>query len=341
MEMIGFVGLGTIGGAIAGNIRRAGYPMMVHDIRPQAIQPLVDGGSRRAESAAEVARHCRVVFTSLPGPPEVEEVALGPNGLLQGIHCDSLYVDLSSSNPDLIRRIAAEFQLRGAQVMDAPLIVGKEGIAKKNLAVLASGAYEAYEDVKPLLDTFGDTVVYAGDLGTGTVIKLAHNLVRRGIGLAIGEGIVLGAKAGVDPQLLWNCMHWGLEVQLHQLAKTFSKTVFEGNYKAPEKTLASRWSWAAGTMCRCPSPLWSSKPCFRLSAGDGRNKAPRPFSVSRRRQPASRCANGRRDDDTSSLTYVLAIKIESGSNGTRLERKGPLMREKPDRRSQPRISSRL
>jgi 3-hydroxyisobutyrate dehydrogenase len=233
MEMIGFVGLGTIGGAIAGNIRRAGYPMMVHDIRPQAIQPLVDGGSRRAESAAEVARHCRVVFTSLPGPPEVEEVALGPNGLLQGIHCDSLYVDLSSSNPDLIRRIAAEFQLRGAQVMDAPLIVGKEGIAKKNLAVLASGAYEAYEDVKPLLDTFGDTVVYAGDLGTGTVIKLAHNLVRRGIGLAIGEGIVLGAKAGVDPQLLWNCMHWGLEVQLHQLAKTFSKTVFEGNYKAP------------------------------------------------------------------------------------------------------------
>jgi 3-hydroxyisobutyrate dehydrogenase len=163
----------------------------------------------------------------------VEEVALGPNGLLQGIRYGSLYVDLSSSNPDLIRRIAAEFRLRGAQVMDAPLIVGKDGIAKKSLAVLASGAHEAYEDVKPLLDTFGDTVVYSGDLGTGTVIKLAHNLVRRGIGLAIGEGIVLGAKAGVDPQLLWNCMHWGLEVQLHQLVKTFSKTVFEGNYEAP------------------------------------------------------------------------------------------------------------
>lgn len=232
MEMIGFVGLGTIGGAIVRNIHQAGYPMMVHDVRPQAMQPLVDEGSRWAESGAEVARNCRVVFTSLPGPAEVEEVALGPNGLLQGIHSGSLYVDLSSSNPDLIRRIAAEFRLRGAQVMDAPLIVGKDGIAKKSLAVLASGAYEAYEDVKALLDTFGDTVVYAGDLGTGTVIKLAHNLVRRGIGLAIGEGIVLGAKAGVDPQLLWDCMHWGLEVQLHQLAKTFSQTVFEGNYEA-------------------------------------------------------------------------------------------------------------
>jgi len=233
METIGFVGLGTIGGAIAKNIRKAGYPLMVHDIRPEAVQPLVDGGSERAGSAAEVARNCRIVFTSLPGPAEVEEVALGPDGLLQGVRDDSLYVDLSSSNPNLIRRVATEFRLHGARVMDAPLIVGKEGIANRSVQVLASGDSAAYEQVKPLLDTFGDRVIYTGDLGTGTVIKLAHNLVRRGIGLAIGEGIVLGVKAGVDPQLLWDCMHWGLEVQLHQLVKTFSETVFKGNYEAP------------------------------------------------------------------------------------------------------------
>jgi len=233
METIGFVGLGTIGGAIAKNIRKAGYPLMVRDIRPEAVQPLVDGGSERAGSAAEVARNCRIVFTSLPGPAEVEEVALGPDGLLQGVHDDSLYVDLSSSNPNLIRRVATEFRLHGARVMDAPLIVGKEGIANRSVQVLASGDSAAYEEVKPLLDTFGDRVIYTGDLGTGTVIKLAHNLVRRGIGLAIGEGIVLGVKAGVDPQLLWDCMHWGLEVQLHQLVKTFSETVFKGNYEAP------------------------------------------------------------------------------------------------------------
>jgi 3-hydroxyisobutyrate dehydrogenase-like beta-hydroxyacid dehydrogenase len=233
MEMIGFVGLGTIGGAIATNIQKAGYPMMVHDIRPEATDPLVKGGAEFAGSPAEVARHARVVFTSLPGPPEVEEVALGANGLLDGVHDGSLYVDLSSSSPDLIRRIEAEFGLRGARVMDAPLIVGKGGVANRSLQVLASGNSQAYEEVKPLLGTFGDTVVYTGELGTGTVIKLAHNLVRRGIGLAIGEGIVLGAKAGVEPQLLWDCMRWGLEVQLHQLGKTFSETVFKGNYEAP------------------------------------------------------------------------------------------------------------
>ncbi|HEV8724579.1 MAG TPA: NAD(P)-binding domain-containing protein [Candidatus Binatia bacterium] len=233
MELIGFVGLGTIGGAVARNIQKAGYLLMVHDIRPEAVQPLVDGGSERAGSAAEVARHCRIVFTSLPGPAEVEEVALGADGLLQGVHGDSLYVDLSSSNPNLIRRVATEFRLHGARVMDAPLIVGKNGIANRSVQVLASGPQQAFSEVKPVLDSFGDTVVYTGELGTGTVIKLADNLVRRGIGLAIGEGIVLGAKAGVDPQLLWDCMHWGLEVQLSQLVKTFSETIFKGNYEPP------------------------------------------------------------------------------------------------------------
>jgi len=233
METIGFVGLGTIGGTIARNIQKAGYSIAVHDIRLEATQPLVEQGAQPAGSAAEIARHCRVVFTSLPGPSEVEEVALGANGLLQGVHDSSVYVDLSSSSPDLIRRIEAEFRSRGARVMDAPLIVGKDGVANRSLQVLASGAFEVYQEVKPLLDTFGDKVVYTGTLGTGTVIKLAHNLVRRGIGLAIGEGIVLGAKAGVEPQLLWDCIHWGLEVQLHQLVKTFPETVFKGNYGAP------------------------------------------------------------------------------------------------------------
>jgi 3-hydroxyisobutyrate dehydrogenase-like beta-hydroxyacid dehydrogenase len=232
MEMIGFVGLGTIGGTIVRNIHKAGHSLMVYDILSEAVRPHVEAGARPAGTPVEVARQCQVVFTSLPGPREVEDVALGPNGLLKGVHDGSVYVDLSSSSPDLIRRIEAEFRLRGAEVMDAPLIVGKDGIANRSVEVLASGTAGAYHAMKPLFDTFSDTVVYTGELGTGTVIKLAHNLVRRGIGLAIGEGMVLGAKTGVDPELLRDCMCWGLEVQLHQLKKTFSETIFKGNYEA-------------------------------------------------------------------------------------------------------------
>jgi 3-hydroxyisobutyrate dehydrogenase len=232
MESIGFIGLGTIGGVIAKNIQKAGYSMCIHDVRLAAVKPLVDGGARYATSPAEVARECGIVFTSLPGPLEVEQVALGPNGLVHGLHDGSIYVDLSSSSADLIRRIGAEFTSRGARVMDAPLIVGKNGIANRSVRVLASGAQATFNDVKHLFDAFSDTVVYTGELGTGTVIKLAHNLVRRGIGLAIGEGLVLGAKAGADPEMLWRCMHWGLDVQLQNLLKNFAETAFKGNYEA-------------------------------------------------------------------------------------------------------------
>jgi 3-hydroxyisobutyrate dehydrogenase len=227
---LGFVGLGTIGGAIAENLHRAGYSLAVHDIRPEATDALVAQGARRAESPAEVARDSAVIFTSLPGPPEIEAVALGTDGMLHGIRDGSIYVDLSSSSPDLIRKVRRAFSSRGASVMDAPLIVGKNGVANRSLQVLASGSAETFAAVKQVLECFADKVVYTGELGTGTVIKLAHNLVRRGIGLAIGEGLVLGAKAGVAPPLLWECMQWGLDTQLQQLSKSFLETVFRGDF---------------------------------------------------------------------------------------------------------------
>jgi 3-hydroxyisobutyrate dehydrogenase len=233
MHTIGFIGLGTVGAVIAKNLQRAGYPLVVHDIRPEATAAFKGSGVEVAASPAHVARASAVVLSSLPGPPEVAEVALGAQGLLHGLREGAIYVDLSSSSVDLIRRIAAEFQLHGASVLDAPLILGKAGIANKSVQILVSGALEVFDRVKPLLEAFGDTVVYTGELGTGTVIKLAHNLVRRGIGLAIGEGIVLGAKAGVDPEMLWQCMHWGLDVQLHQLQKSLPATVFNDNFDAP------------------------------------------------------------------------------------------------------------
>jgi 3-hydroxyisobutyrate dehydrogenase len=95
METIGFVGLGTIGGVVARNIQKAGYPMVVHDVLPEAVQPLCDGGARPAGSPVEVARACRIIFTSLPGPREVEEVALGSNGFFHALQGGSVYVDLS------------------------------------------------------------------------------------------------------------------------------------------------------------------------------------------------------------------------------------------------------
>ena len=233
METVGFIGLGNMGGAVAANIGAAGYPLIVNDIHEEATRPLLESGARFGATPAEVAEASDVVVTSLPSPKEVELVALGSGGLMAGIGSGKVYVDLSSSHPNTIRKIGAAFRVKGTEVLDAPLIVGKEGIRERSVQVLASGDRAAYDRVKPVLDAFSDTVVYTGELGTGTYIKLAHNLVRRGIGLAIGEGLVLGAKAGVDPSTLWECMYWGLDTQMHQLRESFAKAVSEPLPDAP------------------------------------------------------------------------------------------------------------
>ena len=233
MAQLGFIGLGTIGSVIAGHLQAAGHELIVHDIKPTAAEPLVAKGATTVIAPSEVAHNCDVIFSSLPGPREVEQVALGADGLKMALRRGAIYVDLSSSSAELIRKIATTFEPCGVEVIDAPLIVGKQGIANKSVQVLASGSPQAFQRVKPMLDAFSDAVVYTGALGTGTIIKLAHNLVRRGIGLAIGEGLVLGVKAGAEPALLWQCMHWGLEVQLQQMAESFGKTIFNGDFDKP------------------------------------------------------------------------------------------------------------
>ena len=225
METIGFIGLGNMGGPIASHIGKAGYSLMVYDVREGATRPLLEQGAVLGATPAEVAAASDVIVTSLPSPREVEQVALGADGLIGGIGQGKAYIDLSSSHPNLIRKIDAAFRSQGTDVLDAPLIVGKTGIRERDVQVLASGDPDVYARMKPVLDAFSDTVVYTGPLGTGTYIKLAHNLVRRGIGLAIGEGLVLGAKAGVDPLTLWQCMHWGLDVQMNQLVDSFTKAI--------------------------------------------------------------------------------------------------------------------
>ena len=139
METVGFIGLGNMGGGMSNNIQKAGYPMVVYDLREEVIKPLLDGGARLAGSPAEVARLSDVTFTSLPGPREVEAVATGAEGVLEGIASGGIYVDLSTSRPTLIREIEPKFRAKGAHVLDAPVSGGKSGAQSRNLAVMVGG----------------------------------------------------------------------------------------------------------------------------------------------------------------------------------------------------------
>src|SRR2546428_9416246 len=156
METVGFIGLGNMGMGMGGNIQKADYPMVVFDIRDSAMQPFVKNGARSASSPAEVARLSDVVFTSLPGPKEVEEVATGTGGVLEGIKPGGIYVDLSTSRPTLIRRIEPMFRQKGAHVLDAPVSGGKSGAATRNLAALVAGGRTPFEGIKANPEVFGD-----------------------------------------------------------------------------------------------------------------------------------------------------------------------------------------
>ena len=209
MVTVGFIGLGNMGSGMASNIQKAGYPMVVFDIQEGATRPFLERGARLASSPAEVARLSEVTFTSLPGPKEVDEVATGPEGILEGIREGSVYVDLSTSRPTLIRQIEPMFRRKGAHVLDAPVSGGKSGAASGNLAVMVGGDQEIFQRIKPLLDSFGDKVFYAGAIGAGSIAKLVHNMIGHGVRQAIAEGLTLGVKAGVDAESLWECVRRG------------------------------------------------------------------------------------------------------------------------------------
>lgn len=238
MERVGFVGLGNMGAVIAQRIRSAGFELTVYDIRPEAARASVECGARLATSPADVARSSDIILSSLPAPPDVEAVALGADGLIAGIRPGSVYVDLTTSSPALIRRIHARFDEKGAHVLDAPLSGGREELLHGKQEVTVGSDYEVFQRVRPVLAAFCDQIIYAGAIGAGTVCKLVHNMLMRDLTQAIAEGMTLGVKAGVEAEVLWEAIRRGLFGKQMLLHVALPQTAFRGNYESPSYTLA-------------------------------------------------------------------------------------------------------
>ena len=206
---IGFIGLGTMGRHMASNLIKAGHELVVHDVRPEASAPHRKAGAGWAETPREVAEATHVVFTSLPGPSEVEAVALGEQGLLAGLAAGKVYFDLTTNSPALVRRIHAVFAARGIQMLDAPVSGGPRGAETRRLALWVGGDETVFKRYKPVLDAIGDQPYYVGPIGAGSIAKLVHNCAGYVIQTALAEVFTLGVKAGVDPLALWKAVRQG------------------------------------------------------------------------------------------------------------------------------------
>jgi len=237
METVGFIGLGNMGGPVAGHIQKAGYPMVVCDLREESTRPFLARGARRADSPAETARLADIVFSALPTPKDIEDAAIGSEGVVHRIKSHNVYVDISTSSPALIRKIAPLFQQKGAHVLDAPVSAGQPGAERGIHEVMVGGDHAIFERVKPILAAFGDQILYAGDLGSGSICKLMHQMIGCGVSQAIAEGLTLGVKAGVEPSILWECVRRGLVGRMHVLHEQIPASVFQGQYEPAFFTL--------------------------------------------------------------------------------------------------------
>jgi 2-hydroxymethylglutarate dehydrogenase len=195
---VGFIGLGNMGQPMVMNLLKAGHELTIYDVRTEAGESLIAAGARWAPSPKAVARASAVTFTALPGPREIEAAVLGPDGVLEGARESDHYVDVSTSTPATIQRIARTAATKGVHVLDAPVSGGVRGARKATLVFMVGGDRSAFEHCEPILKQLGEKVFYMGTLGSGYVTKLVNNYMGMSNALASMEAVVLGVKAGVD-----------------------------------------------------------------------------------------------------------------------------------------------
>jgi len=207
---IGFIGLGTMGIGMATRILEGGHPLIVHDMRQESARPLLEMGATWGDSVAETGRASDVVFTSLPGPKEMQAVGLDAGGLLETMREGGVWFDLTTNSPTVVAAVSKPFAEKGIALLDAPVSGGPTGARNGKLAIYVGGDAAVYQRHKALLDAIGDRVMHVGPIGSGNTAKLAHNCVSLTMRTAIAEVFTLGVKAGMDPLELWHAVRSGV-----------------------------------------------------------------------------------------------------------------------------------
>jgi len=227
MLKVGYIGLGLMGKSIARNILKAGFPLVVHNRSQASVDELVAEGAVRANSPQEVASQVDVVFTNLPDSPDVELVALGENGIIEGAHDGLILVDNSTIKPASARMIAEKLSAKKMFALDAPVSGGDIGAKNGTLTIMIGGDASALEKVMPVFQAMGRTITHVGEAGAGQVAKAANQIMVAAQMVAMGELLVFSKKAGVDPRKVVDAIKggaaqcWTLDVKTPRL--------FDGN----------------------------------------------------------------------------------------------------------------
>ena len=227
---IGFIGVGNIGGPIAGQLLKAGHALVVHDVRRAAADRLLEAGAVWSDSPAALAAECEVVATCLPGPVEMERVCLGPDGIVAHLKPGALYIDHTTNAPDLVRRVHAMLAEKGVAMLDAPVSGGMEGAQTRDLLVMAGGDPATFERARPLFEAIAKRVMHIGAIGTGSVAKIMHNSATFTLDLVMAECWTVALKAGVDAATIVNVFNEAALGHMMNLKVRLPATYLRGDF---------------------------------------------------------------------------------------------------------------
>lgn len=228
-EIIGFIGLGIMGKPMARNLLKAGYSLVVHNRSRAAVDELSKEGAQPAQSSQEIAERSGMIITMLPDSPDVESVYTGEQGIFSGVKPGQLLIDMSSISPVVARKLAAEAEQRGSDMLDAPVSGGEAGAIGATLSIMIGGKASAVERAMPIFQALGKNIVHIGDTGAGQVTKAANQMVVGTTIAIVGEALVLARKAGVDPAKVRQALLGGFAQS--KILEAHGKKMLDRNFK--------------------------------------------------------------------------------------------------------------
>ncbi len=209
-QVIGFIGLGIMGRPMARNLLKAGYSLVVHSRSRGPVDEIVTAGATAATSPKDVAAQCDVLITMLPNSPEVEQVALGPGGIIEGARRGLIFADMSTISPIVSQKVGKALETKGVSMLDAPVSGGEKGAIDGALSIMVGGDKAVFDSVLPIFQAMGKTITLLGPLGFGGFTKLANQIIVAVNLTALAEALTLGKKAGLDRELLLTALAGGL-----------------------------------------------------------------------------------------------------------------------------------
>ena len=255
---IGFIGLGIMGKPMSKNLIKAGHDLTVFDIVESAVKELESMGAKSARSSKELTAKTDLIITMLPDSPDVEKAAFGPDGIFEGIKSGSTFIDMSTISPVTTKKVAEIAKAKGVRVLDAPVSGGEKGAIDATLTIMVGGAKSVFDDCLPIFQLMGKNIVYCGEAGSGQVVKACNQILVAGVLETAGEALVLGAKAGVDPEVVLKVIAGGYAMRVLDVrGPLLLKRNFQPGFKTRLHYKDLGIALAAGSEYGVPLPVTS------------------------------------------------------------------------------------